>query len=199
MDLDLLSPYLAEPASSHRRQLLPDLPNSLLTPQNAASNYSSPAHVVSQSTSISRNSPGAVISRIEDIFEAMADCILNEAKELVIQLKTRDRKKQNSGVAEPTKRRKKTETRTITFPSKSPQEAWKFSRFELSTGVECVLIGSSCITSYPGAFSRGAGYWYCYYKKVFFPLRTLFPPVNIALLDTLVFFMFLDKSPPTFR
>jgi len=129
MDLDLLSGILAEPNPSHQRQLLPNLPNSLLTYQNAASSHPNPT-----SGPITRNSPGAVISKIEDIFEAMTDCILDEKKELVIQLKTRDRKTSRSDETEATKTRKKSENRTIRFPSKSPQEAWKFSRFELRTG-----------------------------------------------------------------
>jgi meiotic recombination protein SPO11 len=87
-----------------------------------------------------------VISKIEDIFEAMTDCVMDEKKELVIPLKTRDKKKSKSDDLGPTKRRKKSETGTITFPSKSPQEAWKFSRFELSIAIGRMLIGSSCAT-----------------------------------------------------
>jgi hypothetical protein len=128
MDVDLLSGFLAESEPSHRRQLLSNLPNSSLTPLNAASNLQNATPIISASGAVSRNSPGAVISKIEDIFEAMTDCVVDEKKELVIQLKTRDKKKPKHNDSEPTKRRKKSETRTITFPSKSHQEAWKFSR-----------------------------------------------------------------------
>jgi hypothetical protein len=74
---------------------------------------------------------GVVITKIEDIFESITGCILDEGKELVIPLKSRPKKKKkkianrddgtqvNEGVS--------TEARSITFPSKSPQEAWKFS------------------------------------------------------------------------
>lgn len=66
----------------------------------------------------------------------MTDCLLGEKSELVIQLKTRSKTKAKSDAKEeddddaPSRRKKaRLETRTIAFPSTSPQEAWKFSVF----------------------------------------------------------------------
>ncbi|TVY82608.1 Meiotic recombination protein rec12 [Lachnellula suecica] len=122
MDLDLLSDFLAEPQTSAPRELLSDLPNRSLTLQNADSN----PNPNPSSNTVNRNSPGAVISKIEDIFEAMTDCLLGERKELVIQLKTGRRKQKSKSDADNTKRTR-SGIRTVTFPNKSPHEAWKFT------------------------------------------------------------------------
>ncbi|TVY87160.1 Meiotic recombination protein, partial [Lachnellula willkommii] len=136
MDFDLLSGYLADPQPSLPQTLLPHLPNSSLTPQNTVSRPNNrPPTASSGSSPVTRNSPGAVISKIEEIFEAMTDCLLGEKSELVIQLKTRSKTKAKSDAKEdddddaPSRRKKaRPETRTITFPSTSPQEVWKFNR-----------------------------------------------------------------------
>lgn len=136
MDFDLLSGYLADPQPSLPQTLLPHLPNSSLTPQNTVFRPNNRPPTASESSPVTQNSPGAVISKIEEIFEAMTDCLLGEKSELVIQLKTRSKTKAKSDAKEeddddaPSRRKKaRLETRTIAFPSTSPQEAWKFSVF----------------------------------------------------------------------
>jgi len=99
--------------------LLSNLPRRELTHDSRADPESR-----EESTFITRPNPnqaGAVISKIEDIFESVADSILHEKKELVIQLKTRKRTKKQNPDSLP-------DTKLIRFPSKSPQEAWKFGR-----------------------------------------------------------------------
>jgi hypothetical protein len=59
---------------------------------------------------------GAVLAKVEDMLENMADCLLGEKKELVINLKTR------SGAS----------ATAVKFPGKTPKEAWKFSMSSLS-------------------------------------------------------------------
>jgi len=150
MDLNLLSRISTDSPQSSHRNLLSDLPTSSLTPQNAAFKSNDPAGespAPSGPSLINQNAPGAVISKIENIFEAMTDCILGEKKELTIQLKTRNKTKTKSDDAQSTKKKAKPnpETRTITFPSKSPQEAWKFSRFRCHED-ERLLMECSCFT-----------------------------------------------------
>jgi hypothetical protein len=78
---------------------------------------------------------GDVISKIEDMLQHMVECIIGEKKELVLHLKSRMKPgdevlDEASGAVKcsPTM-----ETRTIRFPGKSAQEAWKFSmsKYEL--------------------------------------------------------------------
>lgn len=73
---------------------------------------------------------GAVINKIEDIFEGIADCILDEGKELVIPFKSRPKKKTTTDRdgSSQINRGLNSEAEKVVFPSKSPQEAWKFSR-----------------------------------------------------------------------
>ncbi|KAE9364749.1 DNA topoisomerase IV, alpha subunit [Stipitochalara longipes BDJ] len=75
------------------------------------------------------NNRGVVITKIEDIFESIADCILNEGKELVILLKSRPKNKivANQDDSSSINKCLGSESRKITFPSKSPREAWKFT------------------------------------------------------------------------
>ena len=79
------------------------------------------------------NSAGAVISKIEDIFESIIDCIHHKGKELSIPLKTRGRAGQQTrdATSGAILSLPDTKIKAITFPSRNPQEAWKFSRFEL--------------------------------------------------------------------
>lgn len=71
---------------------------------------------------------GAVIAKIEKIFESIADSLLNEQNSLIIPLKTRPRTKpaRDKGSPEDSTR---SGIRNITFPNKSAREAWKFSEF----------------------------------------------------------------------
>lgn len=71
------------------------------------------------------NQVGEVISKIEDIFESIADSIGDGTGPLVIYLKLR-RRRGSQSVVNGTDKRKK-----IVFPSKSPKEAWRFSRLNI--------------------------------------------------------------------
>ncbi|RKF78001.1 Meiotic recombination protein SPO11 [Golovinomyces cichoracearum] len=68
---------------------------------------------------------GLVITKIEHIFETIADCILEKKKELVIQLKTKSKAKEtneNLNIEIPEEK-----IRNVTFPSRKPREAWRFA------------------------------------------------------------------------
>ncbi|PVH71088.1 DNA topoisomerase IV, alpha subunit [Cadophora sp. DSE1049] len=124
MDLDLLSDYLPDGRPSERRTLLSNLHHNTLTKADDADQ--DPSNKEVQVTQIlNPNQAGAVISKIEDIFEAIADCILAEGKELVIELKSRSKSqaKNDEDVLEGTRNR----TKRITFPSRNQKEAWKFT------------------------------------------------------------------------
>ncbi|KAG0646636.1 Meiotic recombination SPO11 [Hyphodiscus hymeniophilus] len=74
---------------------------------------------------------GAVVSKIEDIFEKVAQCILDEEKEVSIKIKTRGKQSAidydaNTGIITS---KSTDEMKTVQFPSKSPKEAWKFTAF----------------------------------------------------------------------
>lgn len=73
----------------------------------------------------------ALINRIESIFESIADCILAEGKELVIPLKSRQRQggQVHDLLTGTIVDVQDTVTRDITFPGKTPHEAWKFSKY----------------------------------------------------------------------
>ena len=128
-------PYQSTPVQG-ANSLLSNLPSSKLT----SSFPTGPGHSLLGTPS--SNHAGVVISKIEEIFEAMTDCILGEKEELAIQLKSRsgrggkvsdqcDRREDENGMtAKKSSRNKQSQDqfRTIKFPSKSPQEAWKFSK-----------------------------------------------------------------------
>jgi hypothetical protein len=72
---------------------------------------------------------GSVISKIEDILEQVLDCVIDEKKELVLCLKPRvrsGRKFPNTGSGA-IKICSAKEARTVRFPGRTAQEAWKFS------------------------------------------------------------------------
>jgi hypothetical protein len=71
---------------------------------------------------------GLAITRIEELIEAMADCILGKRNKLTIKLKSRA-----SRGANPTEDSKRNH-RSVSFPSTSPREAWKFSEFAILLG-----------------------------------------------------------------
>lgn len=136
------------------KPLLSNLPDSPLT-SNSPSGH---GHAVRQKKGPSvptfplpverTNHAGVVISKIEDIFESIADCMLGEKKELSIQLKSRrgraeiTRENQDEDQASDEtaakKKRLKDPFRSITFPSKSPQEAWKFSWYPYFLWASCL-------------------------------------------------------------
>lgn len=60
-----------------------------------------------------------VTDKIEDVFEQIADAMLNDKKEISITLKTRRRV--------PTDKQSDEDlTRTLSFPGKTENEAWRF-------------------------------------------------------------------------
>jgi hypothetical protein len=135
MDFDLLSGFLDDHQDgSTSPHLLTNLHHrGGLTHEQIAENPALEKRVL-DGEDINTNAPdpnqaGAIVNKIEDIFESIVDCILDEGKELVIPLKSRP-KKNNANRDDSTQVNKSpnTEARNITFPSKSPQEAWKFSR-----------------------------------------------------------------------
>ena len=120
MDFDLLSGFLAESQ--------PDLLSNLQSRRQTDDRHATTEDPTRMRPS---NQAGAVISKIEDIFESIADCLLDEKKELVIRLKTRGKPGTHIHdlLTSTIKSLPTSEARTIKFPSKSPQEAWKFSTF----------------------------------------------------------------------
>lgn len=131
------------------KPLLSTLPNSPLTSSSPNGHGHSARQKEGSSAPkfplpvVRTNHAGVVISKIEDIFESIADCMLGEKKELTIKLKSRTRREEMTGenqdenqTSDETSARKKRPKdlfRNITFPSKSPQEAWKFSEFIISS------------------------------------------------------------------
>jgi len=87
---------------------------------------------INYSADLNQNQGQGVIFQIEDIFESIADSILNQESHLVIKLKTRYKPKKHvhndtSGVI-----RSLPDVdgmKAIKFPSRKPHEAWKFGRF----------------------------------------------------------------------
>jgi meiotic recombination protein SPO11 len=135
MGFDLLSGFLDDHENGTSPQLLSNLQNrGRLTHEQTTENPSLERDLLDGADVFTRapdpNQTGAVINKIEDIFESIADCILDEGKELVIPLKHRPKKKNLANKDDSTQgdRSSNTEARYIGFPSKSPQEAWKFSR-----------------------------------------------------------------------
>jgi hypothetical protein len=73
----------------------------------------------------SSNQVGVVIRKIEDIFESIADSILNGRGELFIPLKVRPRQithEHNTGGGT------KGTTQRVIFPNKNTRQAWRFSK-----------------------------------------------------------------------
>jgi meiotic recombination protein SPO11 len=134
MDLDLLYGFIGDYESGTSPQLLSNLHDRRkLTPEQITED---PALEGGDSNELNDWTPDPdqrvlVITKIEDIFESIADCILDEGKELVIPLKSRPRNKIVANKDDPTKINSSTsaDSRKITFPSKSPREAWKFSKW----------------------------------------------------------------------
>jgi len=135
MDFDLLSGYLEGSDVALPDQLLSSLQDrDRLTHEQTRENHLALDNPrVNErdagTTVVDHNQAGAVINKIEDIFESIIDCILDEGKELVIPFGSRPKNKNIANKDDSTRpiRISKSETRNITFPSRSPQEAWKFS------------------------------------------------------------------------
>lgn len=130
MDYDFLN--LWQDASSDRL-LLHNSPYDKLISQNQLGKPLPENHADSQL--ISQGAPrnnnlqaGEVITKIEDIFESLLDCIINEKKCLVLHIKSR----RNNGrqtldaITGAIGNTGNIEAKEITFPGKTQKEAWKF-------------------------------------------------------------------------
>ena len=129
LDIDILADCLGDHNTASSEMLLTDLPNSGLLSPSGAVNYAremADTAEVLLSNMAEPNQAGDVITKLEDIFESLADCLLDEKKELTIRLKPRARRTANEDSRSSSQGRRAGE-RSITFPSKSPQEAWRFS------------------------------------------------------------------------
>lgn len=127
MELGSLADYDGDKPSD--AMLLTHLPTPVLTnPVDVDDEEESSTERRQISMPCPKNQVGAVISKIEDIFESIADCILEERKELVIALRTKSStKRAKDGLDDSVfKGKPKSDLRNITFPSRNPQEAWKF-------------------------------------------------------------------------
>lgn len=138
MDSDLLLGVFGDAQPLIPTTILSNSPRRSLTSRNAEpdlnavpSAFTSQTQFSNHSDPLNPNLPGAVISKIEDIFEAMTDCMLGEKEELTLQLKTRHKSRSKVGDAVEKNGKNKTNSDAISieFPSKSPKEAWKFSMF----------------------------------------------------------------------
>ena len=121
MDPDLLSDPLGDHPDSSLGTLLPNLPRRRLTNENSNVDPSYDA-THSYQTALA-------ITKIENIFEAITDCIRDEKKELSIPLKSRAKRKARKASTSTATKMQLSKTNVISFPSKSRQEAWKFSGF----------------------------------------------------------------------
>jgi meiotic recombination protein SPO11 len=134
MDFDLFSNLLRDDPGPSSGSLLSDLPHRSPTDDSSISCNTS-GHTSNSQPNIA-NTPdpsqtGRVIAKIENIFESIIDCILNEKKELVISLRSRPKCKSKDSEESTSNPKPKPEIKNITFPSKSPQEAWKFSELKM--------------------------------------------------------------------
>jgi hypothetical protein len=76
-----------------------------------------------------------VLAKIEGIFEAMVDVLLNERGQLSIQIKTRSRSR-NQQHNQPGAARSHTETvQHLCFPGKTGMEAWRFGMSSMQTSI----------------------------------------------------------------
>ena len=137
MDIDFLADILNEDQPALSGNLLSHLPDRPLTSDESATQRSS--SIPHTPGLVNPNQAGAVVSKIEGIFEKIASCILDEKEELVIKLKTRRKQGAKTRDADTgsINRVLGNETRAVRFPSKSPKEAWKFSGFW--KGLEVIL------------------------------------------------------------
>jgi hypothetical protein len=106
------------------RYLLPNSSSKGLT-SGANNDFASPSSFIPKLNMQS----GRVISKIEDILQQMVDCIIDEKKELVLYLRPRVRSGNEvlDAARGAIKSSATMEARTIRFPGRTAQEAWKFS------------------------------------------------------------------------
>ncbi|KAM0158790.1 hypothetical protein ACHAPG_003966 [Botrytis cinerea] len=148
MDFDLLQDILKDTPSSS--QLLHDLPSSRLISGIDSTDHSDEQksasaqhgthsnHTILLRTPLSTpekiedlnpsNTPtlshqtGSAICKIEEIFEAMTDCMIGRRKQFSLHLKSRSLGTKNATLGN----KEVLGSRIVQFPSSSPREAWKF-------------------------------------------------------------------------
>jgi meiotic recombination protein SPO11 len=133
MDFDLFSNLLRDDPGPSSGSLLSNLPHRSPTDDSSIS-CTTFGHTSSSQPNIATPDPpqaGRVIAKIENIFESIADCILDQKKELVISLRSRPGCKSKDSEEHTSNPKPKPEIKNITFPSKSPQETWKFSELKM--------------------------------------------------------------------
>lgn len=93
--------------------------------------------------------PAAVVAKIEDVLEAIADCLLHREKQLTLQLMTRPKKLQSTGDGLVPEEIASSSLKTIRFPSKSVAECRRFSKLETTTSyyLGIMLTCTSCSTA----------------------------------------------------
>jgi meiotic recombination protein SPO11 len=134
MDFDLFSNLLRDDPGPSSGSLLSNLPHRSPTDDSSISCNTS-GHISNSQRNIA-NTPdpsqtGRVIAKIENIFESITDCILDQEKELVISLRSRPKYKPKDSEKSMSDPKPKPEIKNVTFPSKSPQETWKFSESKM--------------------------------------------------------------------
>ncbi|OBT82498.1 hypothetical protein VE02_09128 [Pseudogymnoascus sp. 03VT05] len=131
MDYDLLN--LWQDASSDNSLLHNSSYSKLISQQQLAipsSKYHADSQAISQGAPRNNNSQaGVVITKIEDIFESLLDCIINKKKCLVLHIKSRgnNRRQTIDAATGGIRNTENVETKEITFPGKTQKEAWKFA------------------------------------------------------------------------
>lgn len=132
MDLDLLHLWKD---TSPDNSLLSHSPNDKLISRNQPAASSTEDHtngpaIPQRAVKYNNFQAGAVITKIEDIFESLLDSIINEKDCLVLHIKSRGKNGRQTldaatGVIRNTEN---VEAKEITFPGKTQNEAWKFSK-----------------------------------------------------------------------
>ena len=134
MDIDLLADIFSDGQPALFDDLLSCLPGGTITNDDSATAS------ISTSDPVKNIQAGAVVSKIEDVFEEVAGCILDEKKKITIKLKTRGKQ---SATARDTitgaiRSLPDEETKTVQFPSRSSKEAWRFSESSKNTKWLCL-------------------------------------------------------------
>ncbi|KAJ8070959.1 hypothetical protein OCU04_001315 [Sclerotinia nivalis] len=78
-----------------------------------------------ENISVSSYQAGSAISKIEEIYEAMTDCIIGRRKQFSFDLKSRNLSLRNA--TEDNRELPISRSRVVQFPNASPREAWKFT------------------------------------------------------------------------
>lgn len=132
MDCDLLNFW--HDASSNN-SLLHNSPYTKLISQNQfgtsfPEDHTDSPHISQGARRSNTFQAGEVITKIEDIFESLLDCIINEKKCLVFHIKSRAKSGRQTldAVNGAIRNAGNVETKEITFPGKTQKEAWKFGK-----------------------------------------------------------------------